>query len=596
MIVDRPRVTFGIIVLNGEPFILHNLRSLYPHAHELIVVEGACPAARCIADESGHSIDKTLAVLRAFQKDEDPEGKVTLVTAEDEDHGNGFWLEKAEMSRAYARRATGDYLWQVDADEFYLESDIERLLDYLRSQREVSAVSFFMRTFWGGLGYVVEGPFLRQFQAHRVFAWGPGYSYASHRPPTILDERGVDVRSKHALSAGDTRSRGIYLMHYELLLPSQVRQKCAYYRDADWLPSSFRNLDHWRKSSFDSLAEPFRPHMVYAHPSWLKRYEGPHPGEISTMVDDVERGQWPQHALRDIADVENLLSTRKYSVRRAALEAQCATLPVAKRALRVLRSRIRTLPTVHQFRKATPKRRSAPELEPLGGSSDRKTLLTGWQDARIPEEQRKLTDSELDELRAGRVLHAWAVLAEAVRMTSRASDGEILEVGCSTGYLSSVLEQLLGHPITYMGVDYSEAMIDAAMRDYPETRFLVGDAEDLPLEDDSCDVLISGCVILHVGDVVQAIRESTRVTRDWVILHKTPVVQGATRHFRKLAYGIPCLETHFGEQELLELCRTQGLQLIEVLEITSGVPSQRDYVFRKSCGSAHRSSPRKPTA
>ena len=40
-----PRITFGIIVLNGEPFVRYNLRSLYHFAHEIIVVEGAVQAA-----------------------------------------------------------------------------------------------------------------------------------------------------------------------------------------------------------------------------------------------------------------------------------------------------------------------------------------------------------------------------------------------------------------------------------------------------------------------------------------------------------------------------------------------------------------------
>ena len=35
------QVTFGTIVLNGEPFTRHNLRALYPFAHQIIVVEGA---------------------------------------------------------------------------------------------------------------------------------------------------------------------------------------------------------------------------------------------------------------------------------------------------------------------------------------------------------------------------------------------------------------------------------------------------------------------------------------------------------------------------------------------------------------------------
>lgn len=40
-----PRVTFGMIVLNGQPFISYNLRALYPFAYQIIVVEGASPKA-----------------------------------------------------------------------------------------------------------------------------------------------------------------------------------------------------------------------------------------------------------------------------------------------------------------------------------------------------------------------------------------------------------------------------------------------------------------------------------------------------------------------------------------------------------------------
>ena len=40
MAVTWPRISFGIIVFNGEPFTRYCLRALYPFAHEIIVVEG----------------------------------------------------------------------------------------------------------------------------------------------------------------------------------------------------------------------------------------------------------------------------------------------------------------------------------------------------------------------------------------------------------------------------------------------------------------------------------------------------------------------------------------------------------------------------
>ena len=37
---EFPRISFGMIVLNGEPFVRYNLRAIYPFAYEIIIVEG----------------------------------------------------------------------------------------------------------------------------------------------------------------------------------------------------------------------------------------------------------------------------------------------------------------------------------------------------------------------------------------------------------------------------------------------------------------------------------------------------------------------------------------------------------------------------
>ena len=52
-----PKITFGIIVLNGEPFTRYCLRSIYPFAYEIIVVEGGHVDARSVCTPDGHSVD-----------------------------------------------------------------------------------------------------------------------------------------------------------------------------------------------------------------------------------------------------------------------------------------------------------------------------------------------------------------------------------------------------------------------------------------------------------------------------------------------------------------------------------------------------------
>ena len=339
---SSPRVTFGIIVLNGQPFTKYCLRSLYPHAHEIIVVEGASPGGAGIADPEGHSSDGTLAALRQFKAEEDVDDKVTIVTAEDEGHGDGFWPgEKDEQSRAYSVRATGEYLWQVDIDEFYRDSDMETVLRLLRQDRSITAVSFKMLTFWGDLSYLVDGWYLRRGadNYHRLFRWGAGYRYTGHRPPTVKDDRGRDTRRLNWLDAATTSRLGVRLFHYSLLFPKQVREKGEYYQHAAHSRTEAAGWDAWMQRSFLTLKNPYRVHNLWRHPSWLARYTGDHPEQARLMMSDIRSGRFSV-ALRPTVDVERLLCSWWYPLGRGGLVA-CDYLDRASRAARHPRSWVR---------------------------------------------------------------------------------------------------------------------------------------------------------------------------------------------------------------------------------------------------------------
>jgi hypothetical protein len=97
-LVNTPKITFGMIVLNGEPFIGYNLRALYPYAYQIIVVEGAALSAKSIATPDGHSTDNTRETIRKFQEKEDIEHKVALIQM-------GFGLEKRMKCRRHMQNA-----------------------------------------------------------------------------------------------------------------------------------------------------------------------------------------------------------------------------------------------------------------------------------------------------------------------------------------------------------------------------------------------------------------------------------------------------------------------------------------------------------
>lgn len=332
-----PRISFGMIVLNGEPFLRYSLRALLPWAHEILIVEGACPGAAASATPDGHSTDGSVETIRRFQAEEDPDGKVTLIQRD------GFWRDKDEQSQTYAARATGDWLWQVDDDEFYHEDSLRRLVARLATEPDLAGASFHQLAFWGSPDYRVDGFYLRRGADvfHRLFRWGPGHRYVTHRPPTVEDDRGRDLRTLRWLGARELARDGIVLHHYPLLFPRQVREKCRYYastREATRWPLAER----WAEECWDRLGRPYRVHNVYSHPSWLERHEGPHPAAVEAMLADVRSGRVVE-PMRPCEDVERLLADPRYRAGRWLLKRLQPFDAALYRAAPLLR-RLRFLP------------------------------------------------------------------------------------------------------------------------------------------------------------------------------------------------------------------------------------------------------------
>jgi hypothetical protein len=297
----RPRISFGIIVLNGEPFTKYCLRSLYRFAHEIIIVEGATKNAKSISTHDGHSIDYTLKSIAEFIHDEDTEKKVKLITKD------GFWEEKNEMSQAYSSIASGNYLWQVDIDEFYLEEDIEKVVSILKQDSSITAISFKTLPFWGGIKYIEEGPILGDF--HRLFKFGSGYKYINHRPPTVVDSQERNLRNINWLDGAIMQSKyNIYLYHYYLVFPLQAKAKADYYSN-----TFKKNYIAWLNNNYLNLKNPFHVGDNFESISWLKRYSGKHPRQILEMMDAI-KDKVIDIKERDNSDVERILKSPTYII------------------------------------------------------------------------------------------------------------------------------------------------------------------------------------------------------------------------------------------------------------------------------------------
>ncbi len=89
-----------------------------------------------------------------------------------------------------------------------------------------------------------------------------------------------------------------------------------------------------------------------------------------------------------------------------------------------------------------------------------------------------------------------------------------LDVGCGTGALSGAVVKTR-KPKSLIAVDPSAGFVAKARENVPdaEADFRVGDAQALPLESNSRDVVVSALALNFVPDKLMALREMKRVTR-----------------------------------------------------------------------------------
>jgi ubiquinone/menaquinone biosynthesis C-methylase UbiE len=88
--------------------------------------------------------------------------------------------------------------------------------------------------------------------------------------------------------------------------------------------------------------------------------------------------------------------------------------------------------------------------------------------------------------------------------------GVALDAACGTGRHSTYLSSL-GHKV--IGVDTSPEMLARARAKVPDGDFYEADLQEVPLEDDSVDVVVCAIALSHVSDLSPALTEFVRVLR-----------------------------------------------------------------------------------
>ncbi len=94
------------------------------------------------------------------------------------------------------------------------------------------------------------------------------------------------------------------------------------------------------------------------------------------------------------------------------------------------------------------------------------------------------------------------------------STGDVLEVGCGTGFFTHhAAIRLPGTPVTGLDIDAQRIEFARSMYDVPNLSFQHGDLTSLPFEDDRFDLVFCRFVLVHYPNPDEALREMRRVTR-----------------------------------------------------------------------------------
>ena len=212
------KITFGMIVLNGDQVLEETLASVYPYAHQILIAEG--PVGYWQQQGYTTSVDGTNQILENFP---DPENKVKIIHSQ--------YLEKDDQCNAYMEFLDDetDYIWNLDCDEVFKPKDIEKVINLLETERYTS-VGFKSVTFYGGFDKCLGG-FEEGAEFMRIRKVYPGSYWATHRPPTIAHKIDNPWPEKHLNFDELAEKHGVRMYHYSYVFPDQVFNKLKYYKE-----------------------------------------------------------------------------------------------------------------------------------------------------------------------------------------------------------------------------------------------------------------------------------------------------------------------------------------------------------------------------
>ena len=157
-------------------------------------------------------------------------------------------------------------------------------------------------------------------------------------------------------------------------------------------------------------------------------------------------------------------------------------------------------------------------------------------------------------------------------------EGEtVLDLGSGAGFDCFLAASKVGRNGRVIGVDMTPEMIEKARENaskgnYTNVEFRLGEIENLPVADNSVDVVISNCVINLAPDKRKVFKEAFRVLKpggrlmvsDIVLLKELPeFIKNSIEAY------IGCLSGAIMKDEYIEAIKAAGFQEVSILDETS---------------------------
>ncbi len=149
----------------------------------------------------------------------------------------------------------------------------------------------------------------------------------------------------------------------------------------------------------------------------------------------------------------------------------------------------------------------------------------------------------------------------------------VLDIGSGGGFDAFLAAKKVGTTGRVVGIDFTEEMIRRATRNAKElglknVEFRLGDAEDMPVESNSVDVVISNCVINLAPDKDKVFKEAYRVLkpRGRMIISDIVTDGGLPDEVRKdPRHWAACIAGAVEIEDYLRKIRNAGFEQVKVL-------------------------------